>query len=215
MVFTIGCSKGGVGKTSLSAAIAMEWEHFGVGTNESFHTWTEIIDEQRLLECSPFEEFPDFSSEQLNVLIDLSGDVTEQSISITSAVAQSDVVIVPVIPDRQAIFSAANYIMTIAPYNSNIIVVANMLQKGAKERFSSWQESKEFLMIKELLASQLPDELQHIPVFPMKHTKAFKAIYTNQAGISEMSQSNPLLKHAYSEVNSQLRDIMEAIESYE
>jgi len=48
-----------------------------------------------VLTCSPFEEFPDFASEQIDVIFDLSGDVNQKSLAVASAVEQSNVVVIP------------------------------------------------------------------------------------------------------------------------
>lgn len=214
MIFTIGCSKGGVGKTSLATAIALMWKDYGIGTNETFHTWTDVVDEGRVLANSPYEEFPDFASEQIDVMFDLSGDVTEKSVAVASAVEQSNVVVVPITPDRKAIFSAANYILTIAPMNANIILVANMLEKQRNESFDNWEDSYEYGMIRKLLHEQLPEPFHELPMFPIKHTKVFKAIEKNKQSISEMMESSPLLKYNYQEIHDQLHRIMEAIQSH-
>ncbi|MBD3821456.1 MAG: ParA family protein [Thiotrichales bacterium] len=212
MIFTIANSKGGVGKTSLAAAIAKVWTGYGVATNETFSLWHEIIDaEERFMQISPLESFPDFATEQIDVMFDLSGDVTEQSHSIVSAVSQSNVVVVPTIPDRQAIYATAQYILTIAPINPNIIVVANQLQKQAKESFNDWSESYDFKMIQQLLN----DALGFTPtILPIKQTNAFKAIYKNNQSIPEMMADNKLLEMAYKEANDQIQAIMNEIQKY-
>lgn len=215
MIFTIGCSKGGVGKTSLAMAMSLVLKDFGIATNETFHTWNDLIDENRVLANSPFEEFPDFASEQIDVIFDLSGDVTEKSLAVASAVEQSNVVVIPITADRKAIFSAANYILTIANLNPNIILVANMLEKQRGEKFDRWEESYDYRMIRQLLNEQLPEQFHELPMLPVKLTKVFKAIERNRQSIPEMMESNHLLRYNYREINQQVNALMEAIQSYE
>ena len=215
MIITIGCSKGGVGKTSLATAMALVLTDYGIATNETFHTWGDVIDESRVLANSPFEEFPDFASEQIDVIFDLSGDVTEKSLAVASAVEQSNVVVVPITPDRKATYSAANYILTIAPMNPNIILVANMLEKQRGEKFERWEDSADYLMIREQLNQYLPEEFHGLQMLPIKLSKAFKSVESSKQSLSEMMATNPLLNYSYKEINEQVNAIMEAVKHYE
>jgi cellulose biosynthesis protein BcsQ len=215
MIITIGSGKGGVGKTGLALAIALVWKDFGYGTNETFHEFGAVLGTDRVLACSPFKDFPDFASEQIDVIFDLSGDVNEKSFAVASAVEQSHVVVIPMTADKKSIHAAANYVMTVAPMNQNIILVANILEKQGRERFDSWEDSYEYQMIRETLNKKLPAEFQNLPMFPIKKSKAFKAVEEQGVSIQEIMDSNPLLKYNYKLVNEQLNTLMEAIIQYE
>ncbi|WP_460188846.1 P-loop NTPase family protein [Thiomicrorhabdus hydrogeniphila] len=212
---TVSCSKGGIGKTALALALALEWKDFGYGTNETFHELDKILGNERVLSSSPFEEFPDFASEQIDVIFDLSGDVHEKSLAVASAIEQSNVVLVPVTIDSKAIHSAANFIMTIAPMNTNIILVANILEKQKGESFDSWEQSHDYMVIRNSLNEKLPDEFHELPMLPIKSTKAFKTIEKERKSLKELMNSNPLLRYSYKEVNQQIEAIMELVKSYE
>lgn len=215
MIITIGCSKGGVGKTSIATAMALILKDYGVATNETFHTWGDVIDEGRVLANSPFEEFPDFASEQIDVIFDLSGDLTEKSLAVASAVEQSNVVLIPVTPDRKAVFSAANYILTVAPMNPNIILVANMLEKRRGEKFDKWEDSLDYQMIREQLNRYLPEEFHDLQMLPIKLSKAFRSIESSKKSLYEMMSTSPLLNYSYKEIHEQVNAIMEAVKNYE
>ncbi len=215
MIFTVGSGKGGIGKTGLALAMALVWKDFGYGTNETFHEFDAVLGSDRVLACSPFKEFPDFASEQIDVIFDLSGDVNEKSLAVASAVEQSNAVVIPVTIDKKSIHAAANYVMTVAPYNQNIILVANILEKRNGERFLDWEDSYEYRTIRESLNKKLPMEFQNLPIFPVKKSKAFKAAEEQGMSIQEIMDSNPLLKYNYKLVNEQLNALMKAMEQYE
>ncbi len=215
MIVTLGNGKGGVGKTGLALAMALVWKDFGYGTNETFHELESVLGEERVLTCSPFKDFPDFASDEIDVIFDLSGDVNEKSLAVASAAEQSNVVVIPVTIDKKSIHAAANYVMTVAPYNKNIILVANILEKQSGEKFERWEDSYEYQMIRKSLNKKLPLEFQNLPMFPVKKSKAFKDVEEQGMSIQEIMDSNPLRRHSYALVNEQLNILMDAVEQYE
>lgn len=221
MIITIANSKGGVGKTSLSSAMALDsrFHGFGVATNETFTLWDELIDEERFVQSSPLKPFGDFKSEQLDVIFDLSGDVTEQSYSISSATSQSNVVVIPTFATRNSIFSTVNYIQAISEFNQNFIIVANALEKQSKEKlpkdknnFEDWTASQDYQLIKSMVTDSLEVD---IPVLPIKSTKAFASISKYRMSIPAMMESSHLHKFSFREVDKQLNDLYNEIAKYE
>lgn len=208
MIVTVGNSKGGVGKSSLAASIVLSEPSFAVGTNETFTLWPELVEEDRFAQIDPLTPFNDYRDCGVDVLFDLSGDITSGSLSIVSAVEQSDVILVPTDPVRSSIYSTISYIESIREINSNVIVIANMLEKNPKERSYDWGDTEEFMRIEALLAHELDDTPL---ILPLKKTNAFKAMWNQSKGIEEMMEEKPLLKYHYQSVVEQIQDIKDAM----
>lgn len=99
-----------------------------IATNETFHILDRVVPDSRLLVTDMNEPFPTFGPD-IDVVFDLAGSLSKSSLSITSAVEQSDVVIVPIYAELKSINAGLNTLAEVLHFNQNVIVVATKLQR--------------------------------------------------------------------------------------
>ena len=73
-----------------------------IGTNEPYHVFDSFIPDNRLLAIEMNEAFPVIEND---IVFDLAGSISSTSLSITSAIQQSDIVIVPIYNEIKSITS--------------------------------------------------------------------------------------------------------------
>ncbi len=202
MKITIYSAKGSAGKTPIATNIALDKE-FAIGTNELFHVFDAFIPDERLLAIQPHEAFPDIPAD-IDIVFDLAGSISEHSLSITSAIEQSDIVIVPIYNEVKSLNAGVNTILEVARFNQNIVVVATKLQKQKKELFKNWKGSQDFLNIQKIVRTNVDFE---VPVLPLKFSKVFDTIFEKELSIAQLSQIDPLARYSYREVLEQFNDI--------
>lgn len=210
MKIAVYSSKGSAGKTPISANIALDKEYC-IGTNEAFHIYDSLIDDNQLIALDTEEPFPaELKEMDIDIVFDLAGSISKLAVSITSALSIADVVIVPIYNEYKSLVAGLNTIHQIQEYNSNIIVVATKLQKGKRETFTSnWRDSIDYQNIANAVQDKFGDEIK---VLPLKFSKVFDNIFEEQKSIAQMMACSPLAKYNYREVAQQFEAIYQAME---
>lgn len=207
MNIVVYSGKGGDGKTPIATNIALDMG-FGICTNEHFHIFDSFIPEDDLIAIKSNEPFPTIPDE-LDVVFDLAGSITENSISIISALKQADLVIVPISNEVKALVAGIGTLREIKRFTENILVVATKLEKGRKEAFcEDWNQSSEYMNVK----NQVHQYVGDFPVTPLRQSKVFNAIFEKEMSIRKIMQSDPLAMHNYKQVASQFDEIYKFID---
>lgn len=202
-------AKGSAGKTPIATNIALERE-YAIGTNELFHVFEGFIPEERLLALQMEEAFPPIPDD-IDIVFDLAGSISEHSHSITSALTQADLVIVPVWNEVKALNATVGTLQEVARFTREILVVATKLQKGRKEHLprGDWSQSEAFLNIKGVVEARSPFP---VPVLPLKYSAAFDAIFEHEKSIRQLMEADPLAAYSYREVSRQFDEIFNHID---
>jgi cellulose biosynthesis protein BcsQ len=209
MRIAVYSSKGSAGKTPISANIALD-KGFCIGTNEAFHIYDSLINDNQLIALDTEEPFPaELADMDIDIVFDLAGSISKLAVSITSALSMADVVLVPIYNEYKSLVAGLNTIHQIQEYNSNIIVVATKLQKGKREMFTGdWIQSADYKNICTAVHEKFGEEIK---VLPLKFSKVFDNIFEEQKSITQMMAMSPLAKYNYREVAEQFEDIYKAI----
>ncbi len=207
MKITVYSVKGSAGKTPIATNIALD-KGFALGTNELYHIFDGFIPEEKLLPIEPHEEFPEIP-DGIDIVFDLAGSLSQQSPSISSAIQQSDVVIVPIYNEIKSLNGGVHTILEISSLTRNIIVVATKLQKQKDDIFTDWRDSADFKNIEKVVSSKIDFE---IPIFPLKFSKVFDTIFEKEKSINQIAIDDPLSKYAYRDVIKQFNDIYTFLE---
>jgi hypothetical protein len=202
-------AKGSAGKTPIATNIALERD-YAIGTNELFHVFEGFIPEERLLALQMEESFPEIPDD-IDIVFDLAGSISEHSHSITSALTQADLVIVPVWNEVKALNATVGTIQEVARFTNNILVVATKLQKGRKETLpkGDWTHSEAFLNVKRVIDARSPFQ---VPVLPLKFSAVFDAIFEHEKSIHQLMEHDPLSAYNYREVSRQFDAIFDHID---
>lgn len=202
-------TKGSAGKTPIATNIALDRE-YALGTNEPFHVFEGFIPDDRLMAISMEESFPDIPDD-IDIVFDLAGSISAHAHSISSALRQADLVIVPTWNEVKSLHSAVGTIREVANFTENILVIATKLQKGRKEELpdGDWTQSAEYKNIKSVIDSRAPFP---VTVLPLKMSAAFDAIFEHEQSIDQLMQSNPLAAYNYRKVNEQFNAIYDYID---
>ncbi len=210
MKIVVYSGKGGDGKTPIATNIVLD-RNYGIGTNEHFHIFDGFIPDDNLLALKANEPFPDIPDE-IDIVFDLAGSITENSISIISALRQADVVIVPISNEVKALVAGIGTIKEIKRFTNNILVVATKLEKGRREIFTDdWTQSEEYLNVK----NQIEQHVGNLPVLPLRLSKVFNAIFEQEKSIKQLMEADPLARHNYRQVSEQFDKIYEFIDGAE
>lgn len=214
MKITIYSAKGSAGKTPIATNIALDRE-YAIGTNEMFHVFESFIPDERLLSLDLTEEFPDIPSD-IDIVFDLAGAISAQSHSITSAVRQSDLVIVPIHNEVKSLRSGIGTLRQIRQvdgFKGKCLVVATKLHKGRKDQFdrNEWHKSTDFLNI----ADAVKAADFELPILPLKFSSAFDAIFEREKSIAQICASDPLAKYSFRDVAQQFETIYKHIDEVE
>jgi len=207
MKITVYSSKGSAGKTPISANIAFDRE-YAIGTNEPFDILEDVFPDDRVLSVAADEEFPELPDD-IDIVFDLAGSLSRTAHSITSAIKQSDLVIVPVFNDIKSRKSAIGTILEIEPFAKSILVVATKLKGQKGEVVRDWSKCRDFQQIEADLRANIDTAY---PMLPLKFSTAFDAIFEHENSIAEIRKSNPLLAHAFKDVAVQFSDIYQHID---
>ena len=204
---SVFCSKGSTGKTPISMNIFYDYG-FNVATNEPYNVIEDLVPEDQQMVIGLNDEFSDFGND-IEIVFDLAGAISADARSITTAIKQSDVVVVPINNEFKAIKAGLHSISEVLQYNKNIVVVGTKLAKQKKDIFTDdWTKSTDFIEIQDQVHSVFN---KNIPVLPLKLSTAFDTIFVKEQSISQICASDALLRHAYKQVNDQFNTIYEAI----
>lgn len=208
MKITVYSAKGSAGKTPIATNIALDRE-YAIGTNEQFHVFDSFIPDNRLIAVDLTEPFPEIP-EGIDIVFDLAGAISEHSNSITSAVKQSDLVIVPIFNEVKSLNSGIGTINEISKFTKSILVIATKLQKQSGEIFKGdWKQSRDFQNVAQAVSANIEFD---VSVLPLKFSKAFDAIFEKEQPISQIMADDPLARYNYREVAAQFDDIYKYID---
>jgi MinD-like ATPase involved in chromosome partitioning or flagellar assembly len=208
MKITVYSAKGSAGKTPIATNIALD-KGFALGTNEIYHVFDSFFPEEKLLPVEPHENFPEIP-DNIDIVFDLAGSISKQSPSISSAISQSDVVIVPIYNEIKSLNAGIHTILEVSNFTKNIIVIATKLQRQKNDVFSNWNESIDFKNIEKMVNANVGFE---IPIFPLKFSKVFDLIFEKEKSINQIMKEDALAKYTYREVAKQFNDIYLFIEN--
>jgi len=209
MKIAIYSSKGSAGKTPISANIALD-KGFCIGTNEAFHIYDNLIEENKLIALHTEEAFPEELMEHdIDIVFDLAGSISKSAVSISSALKMADYVVVPIYNEYKSLVAGLNTINQIKEYNQNIIVIATKLQKQKSDIFKDdWTQSEDFKNIQKGVMTKFGED---IPVLPLKFSKVFDNIFEEQKSIKQLMDNNSLASYSYRDVAKQFQDIYNLI----
>ncbi len=209
MKIVVYSAKGSAGKTPIATNIVLDRE-YAIGTNEHFHVFDGFIPDERLLALEGNEAFPDIPDD-IDIVFDLAGSITENSKSIISALEQADLVIVPMFDEVKSLRSGIGTIREVKRFTDNILVVGTKLQKHRKDKFKGdcWVEGAAFQNIKEQLADNLDFP---VPLLPLKFSAVFDTIFEREMSIRQIMDSDPLAKFNFRGVSAQFDAIYNHID---
>ena len=210
MKITLYNVKGWAGKTPIATNIVLDRE-YALGTNEPYHILDTFIPEERLLTVSSDEPFPKIPND-IDIVFDLAGSISKNAQSITSALEQSDVVIVPIYNEIKCLTAGLHTILEVANFNKNIIVVACKLTKQRGDSGSDWRQYQDFKNIEKFVRWKIDFK---IPILPLKLSKAFDLIFEHETSIEGLQKSNPLAHYTYREVREQFDQLYSLIDQYD
>jgi hypothetical protein len=201
--------KWGAGKTPIATNIVLDRE-YALGTNEPYHILDTFIPEERLITVASDEAFPVIPND-IDIVFDLAGSISKNAHSITSALQQSDLVIIPIFNELKCLTAWLHTILEAANFNKNIVVVATKLIKQKADIWSDWKHYSDFKNIENLIKAKIDFD---VPVLPLKFSKAFDLIFEKEQSIKQLMQNNPLAKYAYRQVNQQFDELYKLIDKY-
>ena len=210
MKITVYQAKGAAGKTPIATNIALDLE-YAIGTNEAFHVYEGFIPEERLIALDLTESFPKVP-DGIDIVFDLAGAISKASHSITSALLQSDLVIVPISNEVKSLMGGVGTLSEISQlkgFKGKILVVATKLKKGRKEFFgkNEWKKSADYLNV----ADAVKKAGFKVPVLPSKFSSAYDAIFERELSIAQICESDALAAYSFAEVKSQFDAIYKHI----
>ena len=209
MKITVYSTKWSAGKTPIATNIALD-RGYAIWTNEPYHIFDGFIPDNQLLSLDLNDSFPAIPDD-VDIVFDLAGSISKSSLSITSAIKQSDVVLVPIYNEVKSIKAGLNTIAEVMNFNKNIVIIVTKLQKKKKtDVFKSWTESDDFLNIQNAVHSQIG---KNIPVLPLKYSAVFDAIFEQELSIDQLMKNSGLAKYQYREVWEQFQAIYNLIDS--
>ena len=210
MKITIYSTKWSAGKTPIATNMIFD-RGYCVWTNEPFHIYDSFLPEENYLSLDLNDPFPVIPKD-VDIVFDLAGSISKTSLSISSAIKQSDVVIVPIYNEVKSIKAGLNTIAEVMSLNKNIIVVATKLQKKKKtDMFAEWDKCDDFINVKSAVHSNFSES---IPVLPLKFSSVFDAIFEQEKSIAQLMGQSWLAKYQYREVSDQFDVIYKLIDQY-
>jgi MinD-like ATPase involved in chromosome partitioning or flagellar assembly len=187
--FIVWTIKGGDGKTSIAAEIALRLD-LPVITNEPYTTLNIIFDEDKLLQLERNEAVPFY--DDCGMMFDFGGYIDERVID---ALKQCDFVLVPTIPEISDIQILLNSIVEIQKYNKNIVVIVNKTESD-----------KDIDVVKNAL-----ENVGKFPIFEIKKTRALPNIYIEKKSIADMVKESKISAWHYGKVDKQFEEIVNFI----
>lgn len=210
MKITVYSTKWSAGKTPIATNIALQ-RSYAIGTNEPYHVFDSFISDDKLLSLDlndPFPEIPD----DIDIVFDLAWSISKTALSITTAIKQSDIVLVPIYNEVKAIEAGLHTIAEVLELNKNVVVIATKLQKrGKTDLFKNWWECGDISNIKQAVHTRISSD---IPVLPLKFSAVFDAIFEQEKSINQLIESSWLAAYQYKEVSEQFNAIYHLIDSY-
>lgn len=210
MKITVYNTKGWAGKTPIATNIALD-RGYAIGTNEPYHVFDSFIPDNQLLSIDLNEAFPEIP-DHIDIVFDLAGSISNSAHSITSAIRQSDLVLVPIYNEVKSITAGLNTLAEVLNINPHVAVIATKLQKKGKEdHFKDRKDSSDFRNIEKAVHSKISPD---IPVLPLKFSAVFDAIFEQEKSIQHIMQESWLAAYQYRDVAQQFTDIYSLIDQH-
>lgn len=207
-------SKGGAGKSPISTNIALERE-YALGTNDANNVYEMFLPDVRFMEVEMEEEFP-VIPDDIDIVFDLAGSMSASAHSITSAISQADLVIIPVFDQVGSIQGLKNTLREVSRFNSSLLVVPTKLEKERVgrdyENFGNdWSNSEQCKRLAAIAREIVPD----VPVLPLKKSDVYDRITEKEKSIAQLSATSPLLERSFRVPNEQFNAIFDHIDMVE
>ena len=146
-----------------------------------------FIPDDRLFCLDLNESFPKIGKD-IDIVFDLAGSISKTALSITTAIKQSDVVLVPIYNEVKAIKAGLNTIAEVLELNKNVVVIATKLQKRNKsDIFTDWAKCEDMKNIENAVHNQINS---NIPVLPLKFSSVFDAIFEQEKSIAQLMKNS-------------------------
>jgi MinD-like ATPase involved in chromosome partitioning or flagellar assembly len=220
MKITVYSIKGSAGKTPIATNIALDLGYC-VGTNESIDCYSHLLKEDQYVRVGQNDAFPHFTSDT-DVVFDLSGSIGDKALSITSAIKQSNVVIVPIYNHVRSLQAGISTILEVEQFTKNIIVVATKLKKNKDNKRKkesnlvikdyNWDACEDFLNIKRQVDNNINYE---IPILPLKMSNGFDVVDDEEKSIVQMVNASNLYKYYYKTESEQMLKIYNLLKEYQ
>lgn len=185
--------KGGVGKTGIALNIALTMD-FNYITNEVLNPLEDLLEEGTYIKLRRDQNVP-ILDDEFNVVYDFGGYIDKRAIK---ALNDSDVVIIPTKNEQLDLTVTVNTIQEIEPYNNNIIVVANMSEKG------------DFESVQAVMNNNYPE----YKVFEIKKSRAIPNIFVKKISVQAMTEKGGLNAWNFKKVNEQFIELTKELKTY-
>lgn len=186
MLITVAWTKGSQGKTTLACALAYHYQ-FNIITNDIDSSIDEYLPDDRVWKLDNDAKLPEIPK-HVGVVFDGKAGIDEPIV--IDAVKKADCVIIPCIYGIEEVKRAKRAIYQLAQYNTNIIIVWNMIE--GKDRV-------------EELCGVFRDEFPY-PFFPIRKSAYIQEIINLPESVHEKAAKGKL--QAY-----QMMDLLEQFEA--
>ena len=190
MIISVVNKKGGVGKTPIAYAFAKEFDTL-LASNEPANV-QQFYPKERL-KIAPANELPIVTS--TDIVYDFGGFV---EIGITRIIAKSDLVVIPVFADGDAIRKTIETAKELQIHNNNIVFIATQL------------EGNDFRDIKLILEGYFDYK-----IYPLRKSKIFNNLVWTGKSLSELYKENKASKRAFESVYKEWKEIKKYIKGLE
>jgi len=185
---TIWTTKGGCGKTNISAELALQLSYPAI-TNEQESMLANVISKDKLLILKPNQEIPDMDC---GVIFDFGGYVDKR---LEKALLLSDIILVPTLSEISDIQGCINSLQTIQNYNKKIAIIVNKTES-----------TKDFENVESII-----NKIGKYPIFEIKKSRALPNIYIKKQSIKDMCNESPLDRYSYRKVLEQFNCLIKYI----
>ena len=191
MIFNV---KGGVGKTALTLNFALKFG-YGVITNDRYSLIDRVCPKNSRVILEEKEPLPEIDK-SIPIIYDFGGFPDSRALA---AVADSQLVIVPILPYPENIQELFDFLEELICKNPHVIIIVNK------------SIEKEYLAIKQIINGFYPE----LPIFPLKRSKAMTRMVNQNKDISAIAVENALNAYHFSSISEQFNNIIEYLYNYE
>ena len=188
--------KGGVGKTALALAIALELD-LPLITNDVYSPVDRVLSPEKVMKIALKQAFPKLQK-GFPVIYDLGGYPDSRTIPI---LRNAGVVIVPTTGDFPSLQVTLNTLSELLALNSRLVVVANRCDPAEANRVAYILRTKIEL-----------DEAQ-LPCLPLRASTAFQHMQQRKQSLSTITSAGGQLAYAFKPLQDQLQAVLKFINS--